>query len=229
MDRLARIIEALAHDGEPDQATYPQQVCAASVGLLGVTGAGLTLMTKSELGEPGAVWASDELAEKVEDVQFALGEGPGLEAHHRGVPLLEPHLADMLARWPFFRPAALDLGVRAVFAFPLQIGVIRLGALTLHRVDAGFLSDDELADALVLAHVATQDIVDLQAQGSLHWDLSHPRGRRARVHQATGMIAAQLDSDMSTALACIRGYAFAYGSTIFDVAADVIARRLRVK
>lgn len=224
--RLGKILDAIGAAGEPDPATYPGRVCAAAVELLDVNAAGLTLMTKSQLG---AVWASDDLAQTVEDLQFSLNEGPALDAHGLGAPALEPFLANASHRWPFFCSAAVELGVGAVFSFPLQIGVIRLGALNLFRREAGVMTTDQLADALVLADLATQDIIDLQAEGALHWPLSDRFAGRARVHQATGMVAAQIESDMGSALACIRGYAFANAVSIFAVAEDVIARRLRLK
>lgn len=224
-ERLARITGAIDPGADLDSATYPQRVCSAAVDLLELDSAGLTLMTKSQLG---AVWASDNLAATVEDLQFALGEGPALDAYGLGAPSLEPSLESDSARWPFFSPQAVGLGVKAVFSFPLRIGVIRLGALNLFRGEPGLLTKDQLADALVLADVTTQDIIDLQAQGSLHWPLSDRFAERARVHQATGMIAAQIDSDMANALARIRGYAFAKEISIFSVAEEVIARRLRL-
>jgi hypothetical protein len=224
-DRLARILDAVGPSVGPVPATYPQQVCAASVDLLGVSGAGLTLMTGAELG---AVWASDPGSLAVENLQFALGEGPALDAFRGGAPALEPSLAAAIVRWPFFGPQALDLGVHAVFSFPLQMGVICLGALNLVRSAPGFLSGDELADALVLADVVTDDLIDLQAQGTLYWAPSDHLGRRARVHQATGMVSVQIGSDMATALARIRAYAFANEISIFEVADLVLARTLRL-
>jgi hypothetical protein len=224
-DRLARVIEAIDPTGRSVPATYPGRVCSAGVDLLGVSGAGFALMTASA---QGAAWASNEVAEELEDLQLGLGEGPGLEAFRLGGPVLEPNLGDATARWPFFRPQALDLGVRALFALPLQIGAIRLGALDLYRDSPGLLSADELADALVLVDVATQGMLDLQAQGSVYWHLFEPSGQRARVHQATGMVAAQINSDIATALACLRSHAFANERSIYDVADDVIGRRLRL-
>jgi len=224
-DRLARIVDAISFDGGSDLATYPQRVCTAGVDLLGVSGAGLTLMTRNGLG---AVWASDSAALAAEDFQFTLGEGPALDAFRSAAPALEPSLAGAAARWPFFAPAALDLGVQAAFSFPLQVGVICLGALNLFRDSSGFLSDEELADALVLADVVTEDLIDLQALGAIHWGPSDNLGQRARVHQATGMVSVQIDSDMSSALARIRAYAFANEISIFEVANQVLARTLRL-
>jgi hypothetical protein len=203
-DRVASILVAIGPGVGSDPASYPERVCAAGVELLGMSGAGLTLMTKTGLG---AVWASDEACQKVEDLQFALGEGPALDAFRFAVPALEPSLADATDRWPFFGPQALALGVEAAFSFP---------------------SSDELADALVLADVVTEDLIDLQAQGALHWGPSDHLAQRARVHQATGMVSVQIDSDMATALACIRAYAYSNDVTISDVADEVLGRTLRL-
>ena len=223
-DRLARINDAIGSRVGSDPVTYPQQVCAAAADLLGVSGAGLTLMNKFELG---AVWASDTATRRVEDLQFALGEGPALDAFSWGAPALEPSLAAS-SRWPFFGPQALGLGVEAVFSLPLQVGVICLGAVNLSRDCPGFLSRDELADALVLADVVTGDLIDLQAQGMLNWAPSDHLGQRARVHQATGMVSVQIGADMTAALARIRAYAFANEISIFKVADMVLARTLRL-
>ena len=223
-DRLARIVDAIGSRVGSDPATYPQRVCAAAADLLGVSGAGLTLMTRSVLA---AVWASDAASRTVEDLQFALGEGPALDAFKWGAPALEPSLAAS-SRWPFFGPQALALGVEAVFSLPLQVGVICLGTVNLFRDRPGFPSRDELADALVLADVVTADLIDLQAQGVLRWAPSDHLGQRARVHQATGMVSVQIGADMTSALARLRAYAFVNEMSIFEVADMVLDRTLRL-
>ena len=48
-----------------------------------------------------------------------------------------------------------------------------------------------------------------------------------QVHQATGMISVQLDLGMQDAFARLRGRAFADRRSLAEVAADVVARRLR--
>jgi len=50
---------------------------------------------------------------------------------------------------------------------------------------------------------------------------------RLRVHQATGMVAAQAGCDVAAALARIVGYATEHGATVDDIADSVVARRLR--
>jgi GAF domain-containing protein len=223
-DRLARISAALGSGPSFDVDSYPESLCATSLALLGVTGAAVTMTTG---GAPGAFWACGELARGIEDAQVSLGEGPAVDAFEHNVPVLEPDLAVPSTKWPFFRQAALDLGIAAIFAFPLQVGTTNLGVLTFYRDLPGFLSDDELADALVIAEVATQDFLDFAAEGRLPWPSADDHGEQTQVHQATGMVSVQINASMADALARLRAYAFSSQSTIFDVAVEVIDRRLR--
>ena len=50
---------------------------------------------------------------------------------------------------------------------------------------------------------------------------------RIVIHQATGMIAAQLNDTTSNALARLRAAAFASGRPMYDIAQDVVERRMR--
>ena len=76
----------------------------------------------------------------IEELQYTLGEGPCVEAHTLNRVVLEPDLAHpSVPRWLAFTPHAVEAGVRAVFAFPLQVGTARLGALDLYRDGPGGL------------------------------------------------------------------------------------------
>ena len=223
-DPAARIRAALDGTGPPDAATYPQRVCMVSARLLGMTGAGLSLTGATELGR---AWSSDDLAQAIEELQLQLGEGPGVDAVSLGRPILEPDLEGPSSRWTFFRRTALELGVRAIFAFPLQVGAIDIGVLTLHRAVAGELSDGQLADALVLTDALTAGLLNLPSRGVLGWDHVDLDGRQARVHQATGMVSVQLQVSLADALVRLRAHAFAAGATVYDVAEQVVSRRFR--
>jgi hypothetical protein len=50
----------------------------------------------------------------------------------------------------------------------------------------------------------------------------------AEIHQATGMVSAQLEVGLAEALVCLRAHASAADRPLADVAADVVARRLRL-
>ena len=120
--------------------------------------------------------------------------------------------------------------MRAVFGFPLQVGSVRLGALNLCRDRAGPLSDDQHADALVMADIAAQAVLVLQANappGQLAAALGAGADFHYVVHQAAGMVAAQLEVSVGQALVRLRAYAFGNDRSLTDVAKDVIARKLR--
>ncbi|MCX5200987.1 ANTAR domain-containing protein [Streptomyces sp. NBC_00237] len=127
--------------------------------VLGVDGLSVSLSVgpASPDGAPGEpVWFSGATGAALEDLQFTVGQGPALDVQATGALVLDGDLDQVpWERWPAFLPAAADLGVRAVFALPLQIGAIRLGVLTLYRAAPGGLSEQELRDALVFRDTLT--------------------------------------------------------------------------
>lgn len=226
-ERLVRILGLLAAGG--DAQPGPARVCDVCAEALVVTGAGVMLMS----GETarGSVCSSDSVSALIEDLQYTLGEGPCVDAYRQDRPVLEPDLAaPVVSRWPGFTPPAVAAGARGVFGFPLQVGAVRLGALNLYRDQRGSLSDDQYADALVMAGVAARAVLDMQAQappGALAAGLEAGSDFHFVVHQAAGMISAQLAVSVAEALIRLRAYAFATDRLLKDVAQDVVARRLR--
>ncbi len=117
-----------------------------------------------------------------------------------------------------------------MFAFPLGVGVVRLGALTFSRGVPGDLHPRDGLDAVALGHVATHLLLELEHSlepGRLPDRLSDVLDQRAPVHQATGMVAAQLDLDVAAALGRLRAHAWSHDRAIGEVARDVIIGRLR--
>jgi hypothetical protein len=219
--RVARIVAALAI-GERD----PQRsLCVASAAAVGVAGAGVILMSGGRA--LGSVCVSDPMTEIVEELQYTLGEGPCVDAFRTKSPVLVPDLGDpAMTRWPGFREGALRAGVRAVFGFPLLIGTVCFGAVNLYHDRAGALSDEQRADALAVAHVASRTVLAWQSvagPGSLAWQLEHIPMHRAAVHQATGIVSVQAGVPIVDAVVMLRAYAFAEGRPISDVAADVVS------
>lgn len=194
-----------------------------------MSGAGIMLM--SDDLPCGSVCSTGEVARAIEELQYTLGEGPGLDAYRTERPVAEPDLGGArYSRWPAFGPLAFRAGARAVFGFPLLIGAARLGALNLYRDRAGPLSDDQQADALVMADVAARAVLAMQANalpGELAEELEAGIKLQFVVHQASGMVAVQLDVRIDEALIRLRARAFAESRPLRDVAGDVVARRLR--
>jgi len=211
-------------------ASMIDRVCGAAVSLLSLSGAGLSLMADGELR--GTAGVSEPGIEAMQELQLTLGEGPCLDACRDLEPVLEADLADPAqARWPVFAQAGVQAGVRAVFAFPLQLGAVSLGVLALYRDRPAPLEDEELALGLVLAEVATQTILGLQAGApaeELHVLLADEPAHWAEIHQATGMVSAQLEVTLDEAFVRLRSHAFANDRPLREVAEHIVARRLRL-
>lgn len=206
-----------------------RHVGAAMITATGVGSAAVTVTLGATTRE--TVYASDQVAGTLEELALILGEGPGVDAVTGG-PALVADLAakECLARWPTFAPAAIQTGVRAAFALPLQVGAIRLGVIDLYRAQPGGLDREQVADALLLADTACTLLLN-----AAHDTRPHVNGYRPdeagplhpEVHQATGMITVLLGVSPAVALLRLRGYAYANDRRLRDVAADVVARRLR--
>jgi hypothetical protein len=111
----------------------------------------------------------------------------------------------------------------------LQVGAVRLCALNLYRDQAGPLGDEQHADALVMADVAAQALLILQANappGGLAAELEADADFQYVVHQGSGMVSVQLDVSVAQALARLRAYAFGNGRSLTEVARNVAERRL---
>jgi transcriptional regulator with GAF, ATPase, and Fis domain len=222
--RVARVVAQLAV-GERDSNG---SLCAACASVVGVSGAGLVLLSSSR--SLGNVCVSDPATELVEELQYTLGEGPCVDAFHTKAPVLVANLAALDGRWPEFRRGAVDAGMRAAFGFPLLVGSSCIGALNLFHDREGALDDEQYADAVAVAHVAGRTVLAWQSAAgheSIAWQLEQVPAHRAVVHQAAGIISVQTETQIDDALVLLRAYAFAEGHPISDVATDVVANTLR--
>jgi len=204
------------------------EVCQVCTEVVASSGAALSLRTA---GEPeGPLNTSDPLARAMEELQFVLGEGPSVDAHSSGRLVLVAQLGEAAGRWPEFAPAAVAGGLGAVFAFPLQLGAVKVGVLSLYREEAGPLTVDEVAEGLVLSEAVTHLVLAIQAEapvGSLARPIADLAQYRAVIHQATGMIAAQLEVGVDEALIRLRAYTYTQDDSITRVAKSVVSRELR--
>jgi signal transduction protein with GAF and PtsI domain len=215
-------------DEPANVAELLRRVCGAAVLALPASGAGVSVMTGE--GRLGFAAASDVSSEQLEDLQFTLGEGPCIDAYATRRPVLVPDLTDaVIRRWPMYVPAVHERGVRAVFAFPLQVGAGRLGVLDVFRDRSGQLTEEELAQALTFAEIAVMMVLDGQERapsGGAPAGLDNAQGF-LEISQAQGMIMVQLGVTITEALVRLRAYAYAEGRTVADVARDVVARRIQ--
>jgi GAF domain-containing protein len=230
-DRLTRLYEVVArHDGHPGPVHRLQALCHASVELLPVDGAGVMLMAARV--HQGTLYATDGRIQQLEDLQNAAAEGPCIDSYNLNRPVLEPDLAIGGRRvWPLLSTAALNVGIRALFSFPLQLDDTCIGALDLYRDQPGPLDKAQIDDARLLAAMATREVLAMQADaapGSLPEAIADLSGDRAAIEQATGMAAAQMNGTVIQGASRLREVAASQSRTLAEVAHDVVARKLRV-
>jgi hypothetical protein len=227
-DRLGRILTALS--GPNADSWSSASLCAVCPAIVGVDGAGVMLMSGDI--PRGSLCTTNAVSHLIEELQYTLGEGPCVDAYQQDQVVAEPDLAESAApRWLAFTPPALAAGVRAVFGYPLRVGGVRLGALNLYRSSASPLTDDQHADALVMADVAARWVLEAQAGAppdALAAELEIGADFHFAVHNAAGMISAQLEISVTEALIRLRAFAFTSDLLLADVARDIIARRLRL-
>ena len=234
-DQMAAVLALLGGEGGSGAGLSPAAAAAAAAALA-VDGISAGVGT----GPAGTVltWGRGGTSAALEEVGFTLGEGPGRDCMTAGSPVLVADLSRAAARWPAFAPAAIGLGVRAVFALPLRIGAISVGTLLAHRGTEGSLRNGQLVDALALADTLTVLLLRRAMDGPAHaiadgegprpgW--SAPATHRVEVHQATGIISVQLGVSLAEALLRLRAHAYATDRSLNAVAGDVVARRLRLE
>lgn len=183
--------------------------------------------------------ASDPMARAAQDLEAALGEGPGTVAMALG-GFVRAGGTGLAERWPLYGPAVAGLGVRSVIAVPLRLSASRLGALCGYDTGPGGRGDSVpaarwMADAVVAmvlsgpaaAWAAWADGADPDDGSSgpaLFGDAGFfgPGDYQAVVHQAAGMLSVRRGCGIDDAEALLRARAFAEGQPAERIAQSVL-------
>src|SRR3954454_23758146 len=102
-DRVVRILAMLRPD---DGALAAPRLCSVCARVARADGAGIMILADEQ--PQGSICTKDDISTRIEELQYTLAEGPCIDAHHYGVPVAEPDLADPVARrWTVFGPQAV--------------------------------------------------------------------------------------------------------------------------
>lgn len=220
---LNRLAEAVSASSVETPLSLRMSVACATI--FGVDGASLTL----GYGDLNRVTlcSTDELSARLEDVQEVVGQGPSYDAYRRRVIVTTYIDGAVDQRWPLFSEAAKSaLGACTIYAFPIKPGPQTMGVATFYQVAGSGLSIDFqvgqfLVNAVGVALVTDPDVVD---EDRLTKEESWIA--QARVHQATGMVMAQLHLQKDDALALIRAHAYAHNATLGRICDEILQRHL---
>jgi hypothetical protein len=220
-DSFAAALDALERSAET-----PSGFCRPFLDVLPVSGASVS--TVGDLLGSETLSASDELAARLDELQFDLGEGPCWDAVNSGRPVLEPDVRSLpRSTWPAFADAILHADISSIFAFPLAVGPLRMGAVDLYSIAPVELDRRQTKQADAMAAVVGRHVLRqaLNAVGRDADDAGNAFSRRL-IHQATGVVLAQLDLSADDARLVIHGHAFAASRSMKEVAQDILDGRL---
>lgn len=182
--------------------------------------------------------SSTAAAERAEELQTTLGDGPCLTAAETGDPCVVD-LPDLLGRWPLYGAELVrTTPYRSVGAVPLPTA----DPLVVAALDV-YAERPRLSEQLHLETVATEvgpvlgGLLDLclepvraaaaeEEQPDWYADAT---ARRLDVWFAAGMVVAHGRRSRRDALSLLRAHAFVAGRTLDEVAEDVVAGRLAVR
>lgn len=179
---------------------------------------GLTLLRGHHA--PRTVAATDELAQRVDDLQYARGEGPCLDASE-GDPIVLSGDLGSDERWPTFGPeCAGEIGVRSMLSIRLALGGDDRAALNFYArsVDAFAEADVQLASVLApFAALAVEQTLRARDAENLHTALTTSR----QIGTAIGILMARHLVTSAQAFELLREASQKLNRKLRDIAAEV--------
>jgi hypothetical protein len=226
-ERLIEIFTLMAsHESENPHGA---SLCSVAKEITELSGAGIAITATD--GTREQLCTSNDVAQRLMDLEITLEEGPGHEASQHGAANeVTDLLGDDGQRWTFYTPEALELGARAVFGFPIQIGAVVFGALSLYRDRAGALSEQQSSSAYLMASVIGRAVLVMQAGapvGAIADELQGQSTFDFSVHQASGMLSVQAKLSVKDALVMLRAHAFVVHMSPTELARRIIDRETR--
>jgi hypothetical protein len=210
-----------------------ERLCGQLTRMLPVSGCWAVIMDEQG-GELRFVAASDAAGRQMAVLHVELGEGPCLEAARSGERILVSDLGapDAVERFPRFAAAAMASGVAAVYSFPLRTLDQQVGSVALFNAAPAELDDLDVELAQLLADLTTGSIIGArryQQTSGLVTVAQQRLADAAVLEQAKGRLSVQLEVQPDHALADLRRYVVATGSSLRQAAEQIAAGGLRLR
>jgi GAF domain-containing protein len=220
---LTGLVRALAED-ESVRDTLQSILALVLRAVPGCGSASVTVLDDD--GQPGTMAATDEKTLQLDQRQYALRDGPCLDAVRRQ-QVSRWSLQDAEQRWPEFTRLAQEAGLRSYLSAGLSLAGQSLGALNLSSQDTdGFSKLDEDLVALLTGPVAASIAVAsryAEARG-LAAQLEQALRSRAVIDQAIGIVMAESRCDAEQAFATLGRASNNRNLKLRDLAAEIVTR-----
>ena len=165
-------------------------------------------------GAPLLHAAAGRPGQAFDDLQYASGDGPGLEATRSRVLVTAQDLPGD-ERWPHLAECAREQGVHALASIPIEVQRSSVGALSLFLAQPGAVDPDLLLIAMAIVGQAEVLLGEVQRRAGL--------SEGAVVDQAVGVIIAQRGCGVQEAYDVLRDTAQRLGMDRQLVAERLIA------
>jgi hypothetical protein len=209
----------------------PVRLARACARTLQVDGAGLSLVDAAQQRVP--LGASSEEAATAERLQFTVGAGPCTDAQETRQPVFAVE-DELRRRWPVFTDLLLGAtSYRAVVALPLPPALAGAGAIDLYFRVSDDVPGLDVFEALAVGALVSSALSDASVGSSWspadgpEWLQGPAPRRRAAVWEAIGKLGLELEVDAPAARDLLRAAALGGGRTTEEVAADLLAGRVR--
>lgn len=205
-----------------DTVEFLHRLCGYSVQLFDVGAAGVMLV--DERRQLRVIAASSEEVEVLELFQIQRDQGPCLDSHRAGRPVLAHTPEELRRRWPAFGER-LRHHFESVYALPLRLRGEALGALNLYGRTPNALDDEDALVGQALADIATISLLQeraLREATVLSEQLQRALESRVVIEQAKGKLAERHAIDVGAAFERLRANARRQNAKLVDVARSVL-------
>jgi transcriptional regulator with GAF, ATPase, and Fis domain len=189
-----------------------------------VTPAAACGLTIRRDGLPFTVAASDELASRVDLVQYGADDGPCVDGLRHGVVIQVDDLAQE-RRWDSFREHAVAQGVRSSLSLPLKADGVTLGALNLYALTRKAFDEQSRKSAEVFAQQCAAALtVSLRRveEARVQRQLADAMVSRSIIDQAIGVLMARHRCGANEAFDRLRQASQHRNRKLREIAADII-------
>ena len=213
-------LQNLILDG-PDVTEFLHQLTVLASAIVPGTHCGITLRRD---GQMATVANSDEVAMRMDEVQYIRGRGPCLEAIHQGTRIEVPDMSTE-GRWGDYAGYALSNGIHSVFSLPLTLDGHTRGALNLFATTPHAFTDTEINRAEAFTGQAATALTILLRHAShtvLDDELREALATRAVIDQALGILMVTRKVGAHEAFEMLRHTSQTTNRKVSTIAAELI-------
>ena len=209
--------------GGREMADVLGQITAIAAGA--IPGAEAVSSTLIRDDKPFTAAYHGEMALHADELQYAEGHGPCIDAGRGGVVLRidDTHTEE---RWPDYMARVRETAVRSSLSVPLPYQGSSIGALNIYSTKpAAFASPESLTAGLEVAETIAVTVANADAHAQLADQARHMRiamESRAVIEQAKGVLMAQRGCSPEQAFEILRQASQRYNRKLREIAAGIV-------